>query len=60
MTFEAAIVVATIILSMTALIATLVWARRLAAAKDDEMRQQASMRGWTFQRAREGAFRVQR
>lgn len=60
MTFESAIVVATMILSMTVLIGLVIVSRRRAAAKDEEMQQQASMRGWTFQRAREGTFLVQR
>jgi len=59
-TFNAAIVIATMILSITLLITIVVVSRRRLAAREEEMRQQASMRGWTFQRAREGAFRVQR
>jgi hypothetical protein len=60
MTFDAAIVIATVILSITLLITIVVVSRRRLAARLEEMRQQASMRGWTFQRGREGAFRVQR
>ena len=60
MTFNAAIVTATMILSITAVIMIIVVSRRRLAAQDEELRQQASMRGWTFLRAREGRFRVQR
>ena len=48
------------ILSLTALAIIVMLTRRRLAAKEEELRQQASMRGWTLQRAREGAFRVQR
>lgn len=60
MTFDAAIVVATMIISITVLILIVVVSRRRTAAHEEEMRHQASMRGWTFQHAREGAFRVRR
>ena len=52
MTFDAAIVAASVILSITMLITIIVVSRRRLAAKEEELRQQASMRGWTFQRAR--------
>jgi hypothetical protein len=60
MTYNAAIVIATMILSITLLITIVVVSRRRLAARYEDLRQQASMRGWTFQRGREGAFRVQR
>lgn len=60
MTFDAAIVVATFIISATAIVAIIVVTRRNAAAKEEELRRQASMRGWTFERVREGAYRINR
>ena len=60
MTFNVAIVIATMILSTTLLITMVVVLRRRTAAREEDMRQQALMRGWTFQYGREGAFRVQR
>lgn len=60
MTFDAALVAATMILSTTVFIMIVVVSRRRLAAKEEELRQQASMRGWTFQRARDGAVRVRR
>lgn len=60
MTFDASVVIAAMILSLTALAIIVMLTRRRLAAKEEELRQQASMRGWTLQRAREGAFRVLR
>jgi hypothetical protein len=60
MTFDVAIVVAAVILFTTFTVTIVVVTRRRVAAQDEEQRQQASMRGWTFLRAREGRFRVQR
>ena len=56
MTFDTAIVVATVILAMTLLI-TIVVVSRPAPRGPRRYRRRASMRGWTFQRAREEAGR---
>ncbi len=60
MTFDTARVVAFTILAATLAIVVNVWTRRRRAAKEDELRRQASMRGWTFESASEGAMRVHR
>lgn len=60
MTFDAAMIAASVILFITFTVTIVVVTQRRLAAQDEELRQQASMRGWTFQRAREGALRVRR
>ena len=60
MTFDAAIIIAAMILFITFTVTIVMVTRRRMAAQDEERRHQASMRGWTFQHAREGKFRVRR
>jgi hypothetical protein len=60
MSLEAAIALAIIII-MTSLVAVIaMMSRRHRQAKEDDLRQAASSRGWTFQSAVEKAYRVHR
>jgi len=60
MPFEAALAVAGVVLVVTFIgIISLVAGRR-AAAQNEERKQQASMRGWSFEAAHEKGFRVHR
>lgn len=60
MSFQAAIVVAIIILGTTGMVMISVLASRRRAAKEDEMKRVASARGWTFESVREHGSRVRR
>jgi hypothetical protein len=60
MTFETAIVISVFILGAGIVAMIVVIAGRRAAANEEEMRRQSSMRGWTYERVREGRARVRR
>lgn len=60
MSYEAAIVVSVIILVATAVFLIATIAARKLAAQNDELKQQASIRGWTFEFERRRGYRVRR
>lgn len=60
MDFQTAVIVSTIILGATVAVVVAVLANRQRTARDEELRRQASTRGWTFETATEGAFRGHR
>jgi len=60
MPFEAALVLAGFILVATLIGMVMIITSRRQAAKEDELKQAASARGWTFQSTSEGGYRVHR
>ncbi|MEO8680038.1 MAG: hypothetical protein ABI665_13380 [Vicinamibacterales bacterium] len=60
MTYETAIVVSSIVLVATVVILIVMAASRRLAAQNEELKQQASMRGWTFEYERKGSYRIRR
>ena len=60
MTFEASIILSTIVLVATAVFLIANMAAKKRAAQNEELKQQASMRGWTFETERRHGFRVRR
>lgn len=60
MPFEVSIVIAIFIVVTSLVALTAMVARRAQQAKDDELRQQASARGWTFAVTHEHGYRVKR
>jgi hypothetical protein len=60
MSFEVALVVASVILLTTVAVMTALIARRHQQAKEEELKREASARGWTFERKQEGGYRVHR
>ena len=60
MPFEASIVIAIFIVVTSLIALAAMVARRSQQAKDDESRQQASARGWTFAVTHEHGYRVKR
>ncbi len=60
MTFETAIIVSFALISASVAVVIGVWARRRLAAREDELRSQASTRGWTFESLTHGVRRLRR
>jgi hypothetical protein len=60
MPFETGLVIAGVVLLVTFIAIVSVVAGRHAAAKNEERKQQASMRGWSFESTREKRYRVHR
>lgn len=60
MTYQAAIVISAIVLAATAVVLTAMFAARKRAAEDDELKQQASMRGWRFEATPQRGYRIRR
>jgi len=60
MTYEASIIVATIVLVATAVFLIANMAAKKLAAQNERLRQQASRRGWTFETERRRGLRVRR
>ena len=60
MSYEAAIVISVITLVATAVFLIATIAAKKLAAQNDELKQQASMRGWTFEFERQRGYRIRR
>ncbi len=60
MSVEAAIIIAGSILSTTLIVLFVLIAKRQQAAREDELKQEASRRGWTFESKVESGYRVHR
>jgi hypothetical protein len=60
MSFNAAIVVATFIVATAAIVLLIVMASRKRAAKEDELKRDASTRGWDFESTSDRGYRVHR
>ena len=60
MPFNVAVVVATFIIMTSVFAVVILLSRRQRQAKEDELRQAASARGWTFAVANERGYRVKR
>lgn len=60
MSYEAALIVSAVVLVATLVFVIVMLAARKLAAQNDELKRQASMRGWTFEFERKRGYRVRR
>src|SRR5262245_49841009 len=60
MSFEAALIIAVIIIGVTLVMTIVVVAGRHQKAKEEEMQRAASARGWRFEKVREGRYHIYR
>jgi len=58
--FELALILAFVILVATVVVVTTIFTSRRQAARDDELKQAASARGWRFETLREKGYRIHR
>ena len=60
MPFEAAIIIAIFVLVITFVVMVVLITSRRQAAKEDDMKREASARGWQFETVREKGYRIHR
>jgi hypothetical protein len=60
MSFDAALIVSVVLLMATFVAVISVVRSRFTAARDEEMKQQSSMRGWSYESKQENRFRLRR